>query len=225
MNTAAAGRAAAASPTGRARRVRAPDQSRRALVEAAAEIFNTLGYQGTDSNRIARAAGYAPGTFYTHFPDKLAIFLEVYRTWVDTELQAIATTLRSEGSPRTLRTRLAVGILEHHRKWRVFRASLRALSVTEERVHQARLEQRLRQIEEMAATFKARGRPVPSRARMLSTLLVFEVLCDAVADGDVEMLGIRESEVLNLLVEALGPARSGATGSSSIVSHAKGGRK
>jgi AcrR family transcriptional regulator len=60
------------------KRSRDPQESRRALLKAAAKIFNSEGYFATDSNRIARAAGYAPGTFYTHFADKRAIFLAVY---------------------------------------------------------------------------------------------------------------------------------------------------
>ena len=55
----------------------------------------------------------------------------------------------------------------------------------------------------MAATFKARGRPVPTRAALLARLLIFEVLCDAVADGDCDRLGIAEADILSLLVESL----------------------
>ena len=45
--------------------------TRERLVAAAAAVFNRDGYHGTDSNRLARAAGYAPATFYKHFPDCL----------------------------------------------------------------------------------------------------------------------------------------------------------
>src|SRR5260370_42471049 len=62
-------------------RHRRPIETRGALIEAAARIFNSAGYHGTDSNRIAREAGYAPGTFYVPFPDNLAIFLAVYDNW------------------------------------------------------------------------------------------------------------------------------------------------
>jgi len=184
-------------------RSRDPDESRRALLEAAARLFNSVGYHGTDSNRIARDAGYAPGTFYAHFPDKLAIFLAVYDGWVAAELSAMSQTLESEGSAQTRRSRLAATILEHHRKWRGFRASLRALYATDPVVRKARLAQRRRQIESMAATFKARGRPVPNRAALLARLLIFEVLCDAVADGDCDRLGIAEADIFSLLVESL----------------------
>ena len=59
-----------------------PEETRSKLVEAAGRLFNSVGYFGTDSNRIAREAGHAPGTFYVHFADKREIFLEVYRGWV-----------------------------------------------------------------------------------------------------------------------------------------------
>ncbi len=79
-------------------RHRQPNKTRRALIEAAARIFNSAGYHGTDSNRIAREAGYAPGTFYVHFADKLAIFLEVYESWVSAEWSSIEAILKSGGS-------------------------------------------------------------------------------------------------------------------------------
>src|SRR5580693_492294 len=130
---------AAKSPTRtKPERHRQPVETRRALVEAAARIFNSAGYHGTDSNRIAREAGYAPGTFYVHFADKLAIFLAVYEGWVSTEWTSIEAILKSGGTARELRKRLSRAVLEHHRKWRTFRASLRALSATDERVCGAR---------------------------------------------------------------------------------------
>src|SRR5208337_4664666 len=139
----------------RPERQRQPDQTRCALLEAAARIFNSAGYHSTDSNRIAREAGYAPGTFYIHFPDKLAIFLEVYEKWVSAEWSSVEVILKSGASARAIRTRLSRAILEHHRKWRTFRASLRALSSTEDVVHAARVASRGRQIETMIRLIRA----------------------------------------------------------------------
>src|ERR1700723_572886 len=152
-------------------RHRKPDETRRALIEAAARIFNSDGYHGTDSNRIAREAGYAPGTFYVHFADKLAIFLDVYENWVSAEWSSIEAILKSGGSARAIRRRLSRAVLEHHRKWRTFRASLRALSATDDRVHAVRVASRDRQIETMSRLISARNTPAPSRARMLAQLL------------------------------------------------------
>ena len=183
-------------------RHRQPTKTRRALIEAAAQIFNSAGYHSTDSNRIAREAGYAPGTFYVHFADKLAIFLEVYETWVSAEWSSIEAVLKSRGSARAIRNRLSRAVLEHHRKWRTFRASLRALSATDARVHAARVASRDRQIETMTRLIRARNTRVPSRARMLAQLLYAEALCDAVAEGDAKSLGIRDEEIVRLLDES-----------------------
>jgi AcrR family transcriptional regulator len=187
---------------GRPQRLRQPVETRRALIEAAAGIFNSAGYHGTDSNRIAREAGYAPGTFYVHFPDKLAIFLEVYENWVSEEWSSIEAILKSGASARAIRRSLSHAVLEHHRTWRTFRASLRALSATDPRVHAARVASRSRQLETMTRLLRARGTPVPSRAAMLAQLLIAEVLCDAVADGDAKSLGIGEREIIRLLDES-----------------------
>jgi AcrR family transcriptional regulator len=184
---------------------RAPDQTRNDLIGAAAKLFNSVGYFGTDSNRIAREAGYAPGTFYLHFPDKLAIFLEVYRRWVDLEWQAVASVLAPDLPRRLESGRIAKAVLRHHREWRMFRASLRALTVTDERVHRARVAQRQRQIALTSELLRSRGvRHTP--ARVYASLLLFEILCDAVADGDAASLGIKARDVLAQLaadVEAL----------------------
>src|SRR5713226_3801558 len=70
------------------------------LIAAAAKEFNTRGFHGTDTNRIARRAGFAPQTFYRHFADKTAIFLAVYERWWKDESAALQSVLRdSRPSP------------------------------------------------------------------------------------------------------------------------------
>jgi AcrR family transcriptional regulator len=187
-----------ASPARRPpKRSRDPQASRRALVEAAAQLFNSVGYHGTDTNRIAIAAGYTPGTFYTHFEDKRAIFLEVYRRWLDDEIAAVAVVLDSEEPSR--RVRLARVVLEHHRKWRIFRASLRALYATDPAVREARLAERSRQLD---LTLARRGRKgKQARAEILAAMLIAEALADSIADGDVAALGVREADLFRILTE------------------------
>ena len=85
-----------------------PSETRERLVASAAELFNTVGYHGTDSNRIARNAGYTPGVFYKHFKDKCEIFLAVYEGWIAAEWKAIEAELArghrsSEKSSRDVR--------------------------------------------------------------------------------------------------------------------------
>src|SRR6202453_5320178 len=66
-----------------------PEQTRARLVTTAGDIFNRVGYHGTDSNRIAKEAGYATGTFYKHFKDKREAFLAVYERWIAAEWKEV----------------------------------------------------------------------------------------------------------------------------------------
>jgi AcrR family transcriptional regulator len=181
---------------------RAPEKTRRALIAAAGMLFNEVGYDGTDSNRIARTAGFAPGTFYNHFVDKRAIFIAVYRDWVDAELATSAAAFEHP-TKKTGRSHLARGILDHHRRWKVFRASLRSLSATDPIVHGERIKQRERQIAHAAALLRDGGVTGVSRERIYGLLLTLEIICDAIADGDVEALGISEKAMIAQLEAAI----------------------
>jgi len=188
------------------RKARDAQESRRMLVEAAAQIFNSDGFHGTDTNRIAKAAGYTPGTFYTHFTDKRAIFLEVYQCWVDAELIDIAAGVKFKGPDQS--ERLAKTILNHHKKWKTFRASLRALYAIDPEIRTARLAQRARQIDAITTISVEAGREPLSRSRIFCNLLLLEVICDSIADGNLQTLRIRESEMFQILVENIGRLRA-----------------
>lgn len=54
-------------------------ETRSRLVSAGAKVFASRGLEGTRIGDIAREAGVAMGTLYTHFPDKDALFEEVMR--------------------------------------------------------------------------------------------------------------------------------------------------
>ena len=45
-------------------------ETRERILDAAAELLSREGYDGVNSNEIARAAGVGVGTFYRHFEDK-----------------------------------------------------------------------------------------------------------------------------------------------------------
>src|SRR5271170_5727290 len=70
-----------------------PEETRERLITAGARQFNRFGYHGTDSNTIAKEAGYATGTFYKHFRDKREIFLAVYERWLAAEWKEITEEL------------------------------------------------------------------------------------------------------------------------------------
>jgi AcrR family transcriptional regulator len=169
-------------------------------VLAAAESFNRDGYDGTDSNRIAREAGYSPGTFYKHFTDKRAVFLAVYEEWVAREWRDVSATIASEGSTVERAERVVQIFLEHHRKWRGFRASLRVLVTSDSDVRDFYRVQRRRQLDllaRMRADTGATGTP-EADALLLFTL---ERTADAFAEGEPEALKLRPDVLRGMIVE------------------------
>jgi AcrR family transcriptional regulator len=181
-----------------------PEETRARLLKAAAEVFNRDGYYGTDSNRLARAAGYAPGTFYKHFADKHAIFLAVYEAWIDEEWGAIGEALRQPppGGARALAAQLVALTAELHRRWRGLRRSLRGLVVADPGVRAFYLAQRRRQLELLRDLRQASGRPARPAADDAVFLYTLERVSDALAEDELSALGVPEGELLRRL-EAL----------------------
>lgn len=174
-----------------------PEATRERLVAAAATVFNRVGYHGTDTNRLARAAGYAPATFYKHFPDKRAVFLAAYDAWVTSEWTQVDRVVRGARTSEDRAARIVALTLAHHRRWRGLRASLRALVATDADVRAAYRAQRRRQLALLAAL---RGPSTPPR-RERDALLLFtmERTCDAVADAEVRALGLSVARLVAAL--------------------------
>ncbi len=170
--------------------------TRARLLAAAQKEFNTNGYFGTDTNRIARRAGFAPQTFYRHFADKIAIFLAVYEGWWQDESAALSEVLAAPALRDHARQAARV-VLDFHTRWRVFRRSLRHLAIEEPRVRAARAAARLAQIERHAA------RDPRGTAQLAAALLKAERLCDAHADGELADLGLGKAAALGLVVDAM----------------------
>jgi AcrR family transcriptional regulator len=187
----------------RNRRARDADATRDRLVAAAAEVFNRDGYHATDSNKIARAAGYAPASFYKHFRDKREIFLAAYSHWVETEWAAIQREWASDAPRASRPRRIVAAVVEHHRRWAGFRRSLRALADSDEVVRDFRLGRRDAQLAFLRALTHRRA-SAAERADDLWTLLVFERVCDAIADGETAALGVAEAPLLRRLEALVG---------------------
>src|SRR5882762_10243420 len=67
-----------AEPRKPARRLPQADRKRELLAHAK-QLFLTLGYHATTTEKIAEAAGVTEPVLYRHFDDKKALFLEVLR--------------------------------------------------------------------------------------------------------------------------------------------------
>jgi len=170
--------------------------TRQRLLEAAAREFNTVGFHGSNTNRIARAAGFAPQTFYRNFEDKVDIFVAMYEMWQAEERAAVARTMKSAAS----NSAIARTVLDHHVAWATFRRSLRLVAIEESAVREARRLSRQRQIDALERVQSNAGR---SRVEIFGALLAVERLCDAAADGELSDLGIGASDTVSLIAGAI----------------------
>ncbi len=65
------------SPVETGKRERTKAQNRRAILEAAQEVFTEIGYGAANVRDVIRRTGLAAGTFYNYFPDKQSVFQAV----------------------------------------------------------------------------------------------------------------------------------------------------
>jgi AcrR family transcriptional regulator len=166
--------------------------TRDSLIATAVRVFNEVGYWGTDSNALARAAGYSPGTFYRHFPDKRAIFVAAFDEWSREEHTALLSRLdkaRSAGGDPA--GALVEHMIEHHRRWVLFRACLRVLSASDPEISKAVRTQRRRYLDLL--------KEVLGRGDTLDRLLVLYTLdgaTDSLAANEPRGLATSSREVL-----------------------------
>jgi AcrR family transcriptional regulator len=184
-------------------RPRDPLATRAALVAAAAEIFRHDGFFATDTNAIARAAGYAPASFYKHFPDKNAIMLAVYERYASLEWEGVRA---AQTRPPPQRIKAVLAVLETlHRDWARFRTDLRTVARMDPKVSAALAQARKLRLLTMAELTGQTGSK--SAAAHLVVLKVMETYADALAEA--ETLGITAAairEAMERLLKALLPA-------------------
>lgn len=73
------------------------DATRASIVAAAHALVAERGYAGCSVALVAAGAGVATGTVYRHFPDKGALFAEVFRTATQREVDAVAAAAAGPG--------------------------------------------------------------------------------------------------------------------------------
>lgn len=171
------------------------------LREAAMAEFNAHGFGGTDSNRIARRAGFAPQTFYRWFKDKTEIFIACYRAWEDEEKVALQALTESGASAAAF---VQAGI-DQHRRYLMFRRSLKLLSLENPEVRAARAQSRLRQIAQIRAWAGLKD----SDEDLAVALLTLERLTDAVAEGELADMGLTEDAAREALAAIVTRLRGG----------------
>lgn len=65
-----------------------------AILEAASQVFESLGYAGATTNRIAERAGVSIGSLYQYFPNKDAILVALARQHISESVAVLAPQLQ-----------------------------------------------------------------------------------------------------------------------------------
>lgn len=164
--------------------IRKTPGTRERLIDSAAAEFRDPGFFATDTNKIARRAGFSPQTFYRHFRDKVDVFIAVYGSAV-AEGEARIARLLVETADSGDTQRLAREILAFLTDWAPFRLALRVLTLENDSVRAARAQNRSAQIDLLAALPTNKGR---SRAELFAAIVSVETVCDVIAfDIDRDM--------------------------------------
>jgi AcrR family transcriptional regulator len=178
-----------------------PELTRERIIAAAAKLFNRLGYHGTDSNRIAKEARYATGTFYKHFRDKREIFLAVYERWVTDEWRAIDAELRQDAGRRETAERIVELCVKFHTEWRGLRASLIELIFSDAEARKFFRKQRRRQLDSIAQLRNRLSLPPRTREQDAIHLFTTERVYDAIGQGEIDALGLDEIAIVESMIE------------------------
>ena len=169
------------------------------LIHAAMAEFAEHGYIGTDSNKIARRAGFAPQTFYRWFKDKISIFIAAYRLWEEGEWQVLSALMQQQAEPR----QIAQAVIIQHKAHLLFRRSLRQLALEHPQVRQARAQSRLRQVERIGEWSGAAPDDTANTESLAVLLLQMERLADAAAEGELTDMGFPDDVLLQAMINMI----------------------
>ncbi|MGC4061142.1 MAG: helix-turn-helix domain-containing protein [Aquabacterium sp.] len=164
------------------------------LLQAAMAEFIEAGFAGTDTNRIARRAGFAPQTFYRWFADKTAILIEVLRVWEEVERAVVQSLFEARDMSPLELAQLAEACVENIRPFLTFRRNLRTVASTHAEIRAARAAGRQRLLDRLAQWNPRRGRD-----ELAALLVQFEQLCEVVAEGEFEDLGASDDVAMATL--------------------------
>lgn len=169
--------------------------TRARLIEAAMSEFIEHGFAGTDTNRIARRAGFAPQTFYRWFDDKVAVFAEVLHVWDEAEFAMLAALVGDGDAGGGLSPlQLAEACVENMRPFLTFRQHLRSVTMQDAAVRQARARGRAGLLVRLSLLC-----PHLAPDALAHAVLQIESLSEMLARGDHTDLGAGDGVLLQAL--------------------------
>jgi AcrR family transcriptional regulator len=157
--------------------------TRTRLLEAAMSEFIEAGYAGTDTNRIARRAGFAPQTFYRWFKDKAAVMAEVLAVWDEAEIAMWRAVIHDE---HLSAAELAEACIDNIRPFLTFRLNLRAVLQQVPDIAAQRAQGRRQLMNELAPLVASHLDP----EHLGSLLVQIDQLGEAIARGELQDMGL-----------------------------------
>lgn len=171
------------------------------LITAAANQFNRFGFHGTDSNSIAKEAGYATGTFYKHFRDKREVFLAAYERWLAAEWKEVDDELSQMKKAKETAKRLVELTIRFHTEWRGLRASLMELVFSDPEVRRFFRKQRRSQLDHIVEIRSRLKLPPQTSEQDAIFMCLTERVYDAIGQGEIQSLGLDQAAVIDSMVE------------------------
>ncbi|MEQ9319180.1 MAG: TetR/AcrR family transcriptional regulator [Polyangiaceae bacterium] len=175
------------------------------LVRAAADEFNRAGFGGTNTNKIARAAGFAPATFYRYFDDKKAIMVAAF-DWVLSLQRDAILSLVADMDPSDvdgIARRMVECLADHQRAWQKLVASGLVIASEDPDLASLLHAKRAQDLGAMQAICAQLGGEPKSREEDLLLLLAVEGLCVLLATTDPGAIGVSEEALIEQMAQRI----------------------
>lgn len=148
--------------------------------------FIEHGFAGTDTNRIARRAGFAPQTFYRWFGDKKAILTSVLDVWLEAERDTWRAVMHDTTLPLDV---LVDACIDNMRPFLTFRQHLRSVLLNDASLSDQHAQSRSQLINELAGDNSSSER----LATMASLFCQADALMEVLARGDINDMGLSDA--------------------------------
>lgn len=158
------------------------EATRRALLDAAAQVFARHGFHGASIDMVAESAGYTKGAVYAHFKTKDDLYLALLDEHLSTEPTGFVEQIEAGVPIQELVARIEHELpaeIERHRQWAMLTLEFMLYALRDETVR-PRLAERLRRVtndyqKSLRRRFAAGGRsPSIPVEQLPAALMAFE---------------------------------------------------
>lgn len=210
----------ASAPTPRQRRL-PREQTRRRVLEAAAEVFAERGYEASSLEEVAAAAGFSKGAVYSNFANKHELFLALMRERIEQRVEAVRDATDRPGTVAERSERAGKELerlLTSERDWHLLFIEFWARAVRDPELGRELAEQRrpmrtliARFLDEQAAQLELRLAIPSEHLAVIALALSNGLAIEYLADPDTVDPGLHGTALSLVLRGATAPHPDGPT--------------